>query len=172
MAATQNKLIHQNGTINITLGTLGALNALLAEGSFVSATATFLMKRLRYLISMDGITPGEGPFALVLANGDVTSAEAASAITEGITSGPGDRTQVLTQDNAWNIYQSTLELLTPYDDGAKWMSSGDWISLGKGYPMPETSGWQVFLLNLDSGTLTTGGSLNGIIQYQGVYLGL
>ncbi len=170
MAATQTALIHQNGNFSITLGTLAGTTPTQAEGGFTGITGTFLMKRLRYNVTIDGVTPGQGPFALVLANGDVSVAEAAAAFTEQNTTGPGDRTQVLTQDNSWNVYQNSFELLKPFDDGGRWHSSGEWISLGKGYPMPETSGWQVFLVNLDTGTLTTGASANGNIQYQGVWL--
>ncbi len=170
MAATRNALVHQNGPVNTTLGILAGRTALSIEAAFNAITASFLMKRLRYYITIEGVTAGQGPFALVLANGDVTAAEASAAITEAWTTGPGDRTQELTQDNAWNVYQNTMELMTPFEDGSKWISSGEWHSLGKGYPMPETSGWQVLVINLDNGVLTTGASINGIVQYQGVWL--
>ncbi len=172
LAVTRNALIHQNGAGNITLGTLGANGAVAFDATFAGTTnATFLVKRIRYLCSIDGVTVGQGPFGVVLANGDVTGAEASAAYTEGWTTGPADRTQELTQDNAWNVYHNSYELLTPFDDGSKWISSGDWISLGKGYPMPEISGWQVFVISHDQGALTTGASMNGIVQYQGVWLG-
>ncbi len=169
---TYGALVHQNGPVeDVALGTLAQRTALQIEGDFTGISATFLMKRVRYLVKLENITSGEGPFAVVLA-GDATAAEAAAGVTEGNTSGPSDRTQMLTQDTSWNIIQDSLELLK--DNGADTIqqTSGRWHTVGgkKGIPFPEGSGWQAVVVNLDNAALTTGAIMKGVIQYQGVWL--
>ncbi len=166
-------LVHQNESVeDVALTTLGARSALQIAGDFTAITATFLLKRVRYLLQIVGITTLEGPFCVVLAQGDVTAAEAALGVTEGNTAGPADKTQMNTQDNSWNLVQASLELLELIEVGnLGHQSSGKWIRMpGRGIPFPESAGWQAVVVNLDNAALTTGAIIKGIIQYQGVWL--
>ncbi len=171
MAKTMASLVHQNEPVeDVALSTLGARSALQIANDFSAITATFLMKRVRYMLLLDAVTAGEGSFCVALAQGDTSAVEASQGFTEGNTAGPSDRTQMLTQDNSWNVIQDSVEFLRPAAVVADWESDGEWHSLGKGIPFPEGSGWQAVIMNLDNAALTTGAIIKGIIQYQGVWL--
>ncbi len=166
-------LVHQNDPVeDIALGTLAARTALQIANDFTAVSATFLMKRVRYLVHLEGITADEGPFCVALAQGDVSAAEASQGVTEGNIAGPNDRTQVLQQQDSWNIIQDSLELIGEDANTTAAQSSGQWHVLGggKGIPFPEGVGWQAVVISLDNAALTTGGVIKGVIQYQGVWL--
>ncbi len=166
-------LVTQNEPVeNVLLGTLASRTALQIAADFSAITATFLMKRVRYLLYLTDVTADEGPFCVALAQGDTSAVEASRGVTEGNTAGPSDRTQMLTQDESWNIVQDSLEFLEPTAGVADWSSDGDWHVLGggKGIPFPEGAGWQAVIINLDADALTTASQIKGVIQYQGVWL--
>ncbi len=172
MPKTTGVLIHQNEPVeDVALTTLAARTALQIAADFSAIAATFLIKRVRYFLTLQSVATNEGPFMVALAQGDVTAAEASAAFTEGNTAGPSDRSQTLSQDESWNVYQASVEKLMPADSGGFHQSSGQWINMpGRGIPAPEGAGWQAIVFNADNAALTTGSIIKGIIQYQGVWL--
>ncbi len=157
---------------NVALGTLAARNALAIESALTGLTATFLVKRVRYFLALEGLTSDEGPLIIGCANGDATSAELTTAMNVTNTAGPADTTQSLTQDQAWIILRETLEALDTHDGvGVRADTTGKWHTMpGRGIPMPEGQGIQCFIFNADSSALTTGALVKGLIEYQGVWL--
>ncbi len=177
MAKTMGQLKLQNGTVdNVALSTLAALTAILADSTFSSLTATFLMKRIRYFLRLEGVTADEGPFVIVASPGNASIPEITDALVKNNTSGPQDVTQTLTEDAVWaGAYQDSLEFMRP-DGGpavTSYSTSGEWHSLGggKGLPAVEGSGWTLNIFNADGTALTTGAVLKGTYQVQGVWLG-
>ncbi len=164
------ELIIQNSQISTALSTLASKSAIgLASGQTL-ITATFLAKKIKYFLVLEGITASEGPFAVCAAHGDASGAEAGSAIAEANTAGPDDLTQVRSQDNVWNIVQNSLKMMNPQRAAGEdaWLEAE--ISLGKGIPFVEGAGWEFFLINLDASALTTGAIIKGLIQVWGVWL--
>ncbi len=91
---------------------------------------------------------------------------------EGNTVGPADVTVALTQDNAWVVYQNTVQPFITRGDGTEAQTDGSWVAFGgkNGIPAIENGGWQIFAFNAGQGALTTGSNVSGNIQIQGVWL--
>ncbi len=173
---SKTNLVIQNDQIqDISLGTLAARTALALGSQFNGITATFLMKRVKYWLQLEEVTEDQGPFLVGIASGDAGAAEISSAMTERNTAGPADTTQVLTQDNAFVVVQNSVRMMKLHRNGTDaapdtWTLEGE-VSLGKGIPFREGSGWQPFILNADNAALaTTAPVCKGIIQYWGVWL--
>lgn len=114
----------------------------------------------------------DGPFSVAIGPGNAVQAEAAAAITVGNSSGPLDLTQMNDADNQYNIFQNSMEML--HGEGGPnpttYSTNGEWISLGKGLPLPEGSGIDAWLYNLEDTAVVTGATIAGVIQIQGVWL--
>ncbi len=173
--ATMGSLKTQNGQVdNVALTTLAARTAIAIDADFASVTATFLAKRVRYQLHVEGITGSEGPFVIAIAAGNASAAEVTAAWNARNTTGPADVTQSLTEDQPWIIWQDSVEFLAGEENSpTDFHSHGDWHKLGggKGIPAVEDAGWQLFLINVDGTALTTGGIVKGTYQVQGIWLG-
>ncbi len=156
--------------INSALGTLSPGARLNLSTAFQGITQGFLMKKIRLFLFIEGITSSEGPFAFALSAGDVSDAEAANALTTAWTTDEHDTTAKLSQVNQWNILQSSLKMFQPQRTAGEdaWLIED--ISLGKGIPFGEDTGWTPNLFNLDPSALITGASIKGLIQFYGVWL--
>ncbi len=166
-------LVNQQLTLDtVALGTLGARTSILLNSQFQTPTASFLAKRIRYFVQMVGRTAADdGPIIIGCANGDATQSEVAAAMNERNMNGPDDVTSMLDQDTAWTVYQSTIAVVVPGAELTEGMVSSGWKKFGKnGIPLIEGSGLMLFAYNAGSAALTTGVTLNGIVQIQGVWL--
>ncbi len=160
------------GQVNsVALTTLGARSALLIESTLQDLTATFLLKRVRYWLKISGVTADEGPLLVGVANGDAALSEINTSMIVTNTSGPLDRTAMLTQDDAWTVVRDSIRMMiNRHSDTEKYLE-GEWISMPKkGIPMPEGAGIQAFVFNAQDAALTTGSVIEGLIEYQGVWL--
>ncbi len=168
------KLVQQTLAIDtIALDTLGSRAALILNSTLNGITRSFLVKRVKYLLTLIGKTINDdGPICVLLNRGDATAAEVGLAMTEINTAGPSDTTQVLTQDNAWIVYQNTVMAFIPRGDGTAAVLDSGWFSIGgkNGIPIVEGTGLSVHAFNAGSGALATGASINGIVLLQGVWL--
>ncbi len=157
----------------VALSTLGARTALVLNSVMAGITAPFLMLRYRYILQLVGRTlTDDGPVVVVLNRGDATAAELGTAIQEQNTAGPEDTTQMLTQDNAWIIYNNTVHAFVMHGDGTEGIMDTGWQSFNgrKGIPASEDVGFSAHAINFGSGALATGSSINGLIHVQGVWL--
>lgn len=175
MSKTQRRLVRQNVPINgDALGTLGARTALSLNTVMSSITTGFLMLRYKMLIQLTSRTvPDNGPILILLAPGDASIAEIASAMQEQNTAGPEDLTQTLTQDNILAVYEQTIQPFVLKGDGTEGQILTDWIRLGRngrGIPAREATGFSAFVFNAGSGALTTGSSVDGTLWVEGVWL--
>lgn len=172
---------HGHGLVNqslnsdkVALGTLAARTAVILTTQFANPTSSsFLMKRVRYFLSLVGRTAADdGPILIGCANGDATVSEISAAMVERNTNGPDDITSMLDQDTAWVVYQNTVVPLVIRAALTEGETSGQWINFGgrNGIPAIEGSGMVVFAFNAGSNVLTTGSTVNGIIMLQGVWL--
>ncbi len=162
----------QNIPVNdLALGTLASRTVLSLTSIFQTTLKnTFLVKKIRYYLHVGGLTNGQGDNLLIcIARGDATASEVGSAFTEVNTVGPADTTQVRTSDNIWNIWQSTVRNMIARGtaDNATLIEE---ISLGKGMPALSEVGILPFVFNNDGTALDTGGVINGVVQYWGVWL--
>ncbi len=172
MGHTTNHLKIQNIPVNdLPLSTLAARAAILLASTFSTTIKnTLLVKRVKYYLHGAGFTAGEANNILVgLARGDASAAEIASALTEVNTVGPEDTTQVLSEDNAWVIWQNSIHMLESFGVATENEIQHE-FSLGKGMPAVSEQGIQVFAFNNDAQVLTTGGVINGMVQLTGVWL--
>ncbi len=167
-------LVQQSLVVNdVALGTLGSRTAIALNATMGSLTQGFLLKRYRYLLQIAGKTVGDdGPIVVLMNKGDATLAEINSAMIENNTAGMDDTTQVLTQDEAWTVYQNTVNAFVLTGDGTEGTMVSEWKPFGgkNGIPALEGQGFAVHAFNCGSGALTTGATVNGLVQVQGVWL--
>lgn len=175
--ADKHGLVSLTENVSASPSTLAARTALDIETALTALTTAFLLKRVRYFLMLDSLVKDEGPFLVGLAQGNASVAEITAGMNVTNTVGPGDVTQVLTQDQAWLIVRDSLEQMMPEGDaGDNWLTSGKWINMpGRGIPLGSNSaigGIRAFLFNADNAALsdTNTSNIHGIIEYQGVWL--
>ncbi len=157
----------------VALGTLAAKTAISLNSVMANITHPFLMLEARYILQLTGRTINDdGPIAVLLANGDASIGEVATGMQEQNTAGPSDISQMLTQDNAGVIYQSTVKAFIPRGDGTEGILDTGWFRIGgrKGIPAMEDAGWTLHAFNCGNGALTTGSVVNGQAWVRGVWL--
>ncbi len=174
MADKHPSIVQQTLLVDVlALDTLAGRTAILLR-SFSAITATFLMHRLRYFLQYVARTADDdGPLLVGIAKGDASLAEIAAAMIEANTIGPGDTSQVLTQDETWVVYQNTVKAFNMSGGvAAERFVGDDWIKFGgkNGIPALEGTGFQLFAFNAGSGALSTGSSVNGLVHVQGRWL--
>ncbi len=154
------------------LGTLAGRTALLLNTTQNAMTATFLMKRIRYFLQLMGRTTGDdGPLLIGICKGDATIGEIANALLESNSAGPGDTSQVLDEDLPWAVWQDSVRQINYAGSEVQGQMPDHWMKLGKnGFPALEGTGYALFVFNAGSAALTTGGTINGIVHTQGVWL--
>ncbi len=168
------QLVSQTLTVNaVGLGTLGSRTALNLNATWVAPEASFLMKRYRYLLQLVGRTlADDGPIVVILNHGNASLSELSVAMQEINQIGPSDVTETLSQDTPWSIYQNTVQPFVYSGDGTEAVMDGSWHDFGgkNGIPNLEGAGVTAHAFNCGSGALSTGVSINGLIQIQGVWL--
>ncbi len=159
------------GVDSVALTTLGARTALLIETALTSLAASFLLKRVRYWLKLVGVTADEGPHLVGIADGNANTTEIIDSMTVTNTLGPHDRSQMLNQDRAWTVLRDSVRMMrTVHSDTTKYLTGG-WVKFkGRGIPMKESAGMQAFIFNASDAALTTGSVIEGMIEYQGVWL--
>ncbi len=163
-------LVIQNEKITeVALTTLASGAALSLGSAYATIKATFLVKRFIAHLYITGLTDGDSPIAIAMAQGDVTALEAAAALIEGNTAGPSDKTQMLTQDVSFGIMQKTLRSFKTNSTGTDAQLMLSMKMPGKGIPFPEDGGFRTYIFNLGK-DLTTGAVVAGLLQYWGVWL--
>lgn len=170
-------LVSLTSQVNATLGTLAAKAALNLDVTLQNLTKTFLLKRYRAILRIKDLTAEEGLFLIGLAPGNAGISEIQLGMLITNTIGPEDVTQTLSQDEAWKIYRNTLQM--PKKSGGpaavEQVVEYDWIDFpGRGIPAiggtTGTGGFRAFIYNADTASLTTGATVTGLIEYQGVWL--
>ncbi len=168
-------LVHQNLVVdNVALSTLAAKTALALNTAWNSPEASFLMKRTRFLLKARGMVADDdgGPVIILLAHGNATVAEVASAMSEINAQGPTDITEALTQDNAWIVYQNPIQMLQKKTAATEAYTTTEWMNFGgkNGIPNMEEAGVTLHAYNAGNGNLDTGMTIQGLVQIQGVWL--
>ncbi len=171
---------HGHGLVNqsievdsVALATLQPRAALIINTQFSAPKQSFLMKRVRYWLQLVGRTAADdGPLLVGLCHGDASVSEIASAMTERNTNGQEDITSMLDQDLAWVVYQNTVVPIVYTSALTEGSTPHSWQHFGgkNGIPAIEGSGFTMFIFNSGSAALTTGSSINGQGQLQGVWL--
>lgn len=152
------------------LGTLSSNTALIIANDFTTAfTKGALLKNFECFVAWRAATSGEGPILMGLCNGDLTVAEITSAIADNSLD-PFDHTNMLASAEKLGVYWETFFIVDRMEENG---SAHHKVSLGggKGIPVGEEKGFQLFAISLDGGSLTTGSSLRGMYRVQGVWLG-
>ncbi len=174
MAHRTKQLIQQTLQVDaVALGTLGGRTASELNSVWNDPESSFLMKRFRYLLQLTGRTiTDDGPIVVLLNAGDVSTSEIAVAMLELNQIGPSDTTEMNTHNLPWNVYQNTVQPFIYRGSGTEGVINGEWHEFGgkNGIPNLESNGLSAHAFNCGSGALTTGVTINGLIQIQGVWL--
>ncbi len=158
---------------NVALATLASRAAVIINTQFATPTNAFLCKRMRFFAQLQNrSTQDDGPILVGACNGDADVSEIAAAMNERNVNGPDDVTSMLDQDTAWVVYQNTVVPMVIRGDQTFGQASPTWMNFGgkNGIPIQEGSGMALFAYNSGEGALTTGSTVNGIAQVQGVWL--
>ncbi len=159
---------------DVDLSTLAARTAVAINSQFTTITATFLVKRVKYMLRAASKVVGDGPIIVCIAKGGATIAEVNAAFTEINTNGPDDVTQVLTEDEAWTVWQKSARQMR--EAGELDANTGiieliaDFKLPGRGMPALEGAGLGIFAVNLGNNALSTGVVVSGVVQLWGVWL--
>ncbi len=168
--------MHPHGLISLTegvdsvpLGTLAARTALAIETGLINWDDSFLLKRVRFWLKITGVTADEGPHLVFVTSGDVAASEATAGMVVTNATGPSGVTENLTQDTAWVIMRDTVRMMRPIHSDTEKYLTGGWIKL-KGKGIPTRSGVRTWIFNAQDAAFTTGSVVEGLIEYQGVWL--
>ncbi len=157
----------------VALATLQPRAALIINTQFSTPLQTFLAKRLRYFLQLEGRTDADdGPLLVGACHGDASVSEIASSMAERNVNGEEDITSMLDQDLAWVVYQNTVQDFRHEASNTRAQLKSHWIKFpGKnGTPLIEGSGMTLFVYNAGSAALSTGSSINGQVMVQGVWM--
>ncbi len=158
---------------DVDLSTLAARTMVAVNTAFASTIeSTFLVKKIKMMLRVQNVNDNDGPLIACLAPGSATVAEAALALTEINTVGPIDRTQILTEDTAWTVWQNTVRMFEQEatDGTNSHYLINKFISLGRGMPALENEGLNLLIGNISNNPLTTAALVSGIVQLWGVWL--
>ncbi len=168
------QLVHNQLELdNLALGALASRAAIILTTQFSNPTNSFLMKRIRYFAQLVGRTAADdGPILIGCAHGDANVTEIAEAMNSRNVNGPDDITNMLDQDQPWTVYQNTVVPMIIQSDQLMGQAPHDWLNFGgrNGIPAQEGAGMVIFAYNSGLGSLTTGSTVGGIAQIQGVWL--
>ncbi len=167
-------LVQQNLTVDtVALGTLQPRAALIINTQFSTPLQTFLAKRVRYFLQLEGRTDSDdGPLLVGCCHGDASVSEIAASMTERNVNGEEDITSMLDQDLAWVVYQTTVQDFRHEAVVTRAQLKSHWIKFpGKnGTPLIEGSGMTIFVFNAGSAALSTASTINGVAYVQGVWM--
>ncbi len=156
-------------TIGAALGTLAANTVLQLQSTYGNTiTRTFLLKKFECLTTIEQLTSEQGPILVGLANGTASVAEIKSALEDN-NPDPDDATSYAVAANRRMILWQSLHILDGRQDTKNHYRTRIGAR-GKGIPIAEDTGVQVFAYNADSSALTTGASIRGYYMLGGVWL--
>ncbi len=152
------------------LGTLAADTAIVLNNTLSTGlTQSFLVKQIELKLRFS--SSAEGNIIVGVCNGTATVAEIASAMRDSVTN-PGDASspQIAAQKSI--IWWETLRMMASSNNGLNEqpvLNETIKIGGGKGIPMKEGNGTQIFAWNPASAALTDG-FLHGLVVFKGVWL--
>ncbi len=157
----------------VALATLQPRAALIINTQFSTPLQTFLAKRVRYFLQLEGRTDADdGPLLIGCCHGDASVSEIAAAMVERNVNGEEDITSMLDQDTVWVVYQTTVQDFRHEAVVTRAQLKSHWIKFPgrNGTPLIEGSGMTIFVFNAGSAALSTGSTVNGVAYVQGVWM--
>ncbi len=152
-----------------------ALGALAADASTTlvkldGLTRGFLLKKVIYALAYQAAATNDGVI-IGLAQASASVTEISTALGAMNISNPNDATNRIKMDQWMVVYWETIRMLHPDATGAGVLAINESISIGggKGIPWAEDDGVQVFAYNPSTSVLTTGGLIDGIVGFQGIW---
>ncbi len=146
----------------LALSTLAASTFLLGSGVYSTALdRSFLMTKIEFWASVEGLTAGEGALAVCVVDGDITSAQLAAVfdarVSDNMVQKAADQ-----KVKAIALLPSAAALGMPIHHE---------VTFGKGVPFEELKGWKFGVFNLDTASaMSTGGIAHGTLKVTGVWL--
>jgi len=154
---------------SITLGTLASVAAVLQD-NVKTFEEDFRMLKHEVFLHLKGGTfvEGDGPIVVGIASGDLAVAEIAEAM---VTDGPFGRDQRVEDERAtrpvWGLYMLEFVPTSGSQDNR-------WIQMATGkkprWSFSNPDGFNWFAFNMGSGALTTGGVIELLATYFGLWL--
>ncbi len=156
-------------TIAVSLGAIAANTALQVNATYGSGlTRPFLLKYFKCLTALEQLVDEQGPILVGLAVGTATVTEIKNAMEDN-NPNPDDPSAQAVAAKRKIIFWQSLHIVDGRTDTVN-MHESRLGARGKGIPIMEDNGVQVFLYNADSSALTSGASLRGHYILGGVWL--
>ncbi len=154
---------------SLALSTLAADTALLF--SDLTLVEDFRMLKSEMIVQLQGLTAGEGNGLLLgIANGELTAAEVAEALT---VDGPVNANQRLQQEQATRFVKIIgafeSDGVTPTGGMFRNAEGGPLITVKPRWTFHNPEGWSFFIFN-SGDALTTGGSATQVATHYGVWV--
>ncbi len=147
----------------ITLGALATITAI-KSGSQINPTDDFRLIKTEYFIGVEGMTSGEGPVLIGLADNELSVTEIAGSIG---ADGPVDRNDRGGEEAATRAVWVLDAIFSQVFPGGSSSTKGEktfrWT-----FSNPE--GWTFFAFNNDPNTLTTGTIVHFYAVHYGVWV--
>ncbi len=152
-------------------GALASVTAVQLSGTFgTSMAAGFLIKQIQMNLAWLAQAAGD-EIIIGFANGSATVTEIKNAI-EGTTQDPNDASSVDSMARKAIVFWETLRMLSAEALGNGNLTINEMIRIGggKGLPIFEDKGIQLFAYNPSSAAITTGSLVAGVYALKGVWL--
>ncbi len=150
------------------LGTLAADTALIINQEMSGAlTRSFLLKQLQYCFTI-AIAGTAESVIFGLANGSATIGEIEDALRLNVED-PDDASSPAVQAQKQIVLWESLRLID-LSGGNDFQNDVIKMGGGKGIPLKEATGVQIFVYNPSTASLTTGSTVTGLVILKGVWL--
>ncbi len=158
---------------DVALATLASLVGLIIGTGMKAITKNFLVKKIHILLTVTGIATAEPVIIGIAANDSGVSGGMGVGGVSALLD-PDASEAYLTQRELVNtVWHETVSMVGfvssgPLDGSVidKWVSVGG----GKGIPCMAGAGPEIFAFNPTGDALTTGGLVNGVVTFYGVWL--
>ncbi len=156
--------------VNLSLGTLASRTSLvLVADHDTELLEPFLMKKVRCIALLRGLTAGEGARIIIgISRGDASVTQIKAAI-EDLLFQRSKKGQAAKRDV---LFETLTRVTWESFDGTTCIFDTGMISLGggKGIPFDEQLGWQWFAHNISASAMTTGSAFDMNSTAWGIWL--
>lgn len=154
------------------IGAIATLVGVQLSSAWQAITRGFLVKKVKIALGVTGLATNESVIIGINANDGGIAGGYAAGLIASLLDPEATEAYLTTQELVKTNWHETGTLLHNIASGAGNLQIDKMISIGggKGIPCPAGAGPEVHAFNPTGDTLTTGGLVNGIVTFYGVWL--
>ncbi len=154
------------------IGSLATLVGVILSGALKGITRGFLTKKVNIQLGVTGLATNESVLIGLNANDSGISGGLAVGTLAAILDPEATEAYLTAEEVVKTVWHETYTLLHNIASGAGHLQIDKMLSIGggKGIPSPAGAGPELFAFNPTGDALTTGGLVNGVVTFYGVWL--